>query len=271
MIHVSVLTSLLDCLERPTAPQSSVWSDPCCSVVSPIAFIGSTVSLVQWYVSLGIVPAFPWPPRGHVSSQLASFMPFIRVRQTDYDWTDVATVKIPLITFSLHWHCTFVSVVRDGVTDHSFIYVLTCSKSQSRVAFFILFYFIISPHWRARLLTSFLWCHFLPALSLLRVPAASNLFPCQKTTQSSQTGHTQPLTEPCLCSPAVDWGEVWGRRGSPELAASFYTTRAHCQLLIKTCIDPDGWGGRTTVGVSSARHAGGLVAVRACVCVCKCV
>ena len=43
-------------------------------------------------------------------------MHFIVEKQPEYDCTDVATVKIPLITCLLHWHCTVVSAALLGST-----------------------------------------------------------------------------------------------------------------------------------------------------------
>lgn len=65
----------------------------------------------------------------------------------------------------------------------------------------------------------------------------------------------------------VDTAQQILRGVRPERAGSSYTTSSFSQQLIKTCIDPDGWGvtkARTTVRGASALHSGGPVYMGAC-------
>lgn len=97
-----------ECLTLPRAP-NAVWSPPVLISVGIYSVLTAwaggaplqrDVSLVFFFCSFLFYMA-PWV---HVSSQITSFMCFILEKQTDYDCTDVATVKVPLITY-----CTVVS------------------------------------------------------------------------------------------------------------------------------------------------------------------
>lgn len=105
-LHLS--SSPPKCLTLPRAP-NTVWSDQCCSLVAPLTFIRPYVG-PQYTTPAGHITwfshSFYMTPWVHVSSQIASFMCFILEKQTDYDCADVATVKVPLITCLLRWHCT---------------------------------------------------------------------------------------------------------------------------------------------------------------------
>lgn len=163
----------------------------------------------------------PWV---QVSSQITSFMCFILEKQTDYDCTDVATVKVSLITCLLHWHCNVVlTTLLESAPKLLKNYCMICEgqffsmlHSMNQWLYIVMLHFLKTSSFYHFLMSIppctpdfyifslFIW--FFKLHTIFKTIQAE-LVPTHSYT------HRHTRTEPCLYSPAVDFGRCEARTG----------------------------------------------------------